>query len=50
MPKINDLNLKKIAILHVNNDFGIPLADAFSQEFKNLGGVITTEESYNQDA
>jgi branched-chain amino acid transport system substrate-binding protein len=41
---------KQIAILAVNNDFGIALRNFFRQEFQSLGGRITATESFQQDA
>ncbi len=46
----SDLNLTKIAILYINNDFGLGLRDAFSAEFIKLGGIVTIMESFEQNA
>lgn len=43
------LKLKKIAILYINNDFGVGLRDVFSQRFSALGGEITSALGYDVD-
>lgn len=45
----NDENVRKVAILHINNDYGTGLKEVFNQRLKELGGQITDIESYNQD-
>jgi len=45
-----DLNLRKISILHVNNDFGADQADVFKKEFESLGGKILSDDSFEQGA
>ncbi|MCD6193333.1 MAG: ABC transporter substrate-binding protein [Candidatus Aminicenantes bacterium] len=45
-----NLGFKKIAIIYVNNDFGIGYKDVTEQIYKNLGGVVTTTQSFEQDA
>lgn len=42
------LQLKKIAILYGNNDYGLGLKDVFAQKIKEQGGQIATIESYNE--
>ncbi len=37
-----DKGLKTIAIIHVNNDFGVNLAKEFSAAYTALGGTIVT--------
>jgi len=44
----NKLNLKKIAILFVNNDFGQGISEIFTGEFERLGGVVVSKDSYEQ--
>ena len=44
------LSLKKIAILYINNDYGIGLKDVFKHEFEALGGVVVQAESFDQAA
>ena len=41
-----EMGLKKIAILYVNNDYGKGLANVLSFRFKELGGEILIEEPY----
>ena len=44
------LNLKTIAILSVNLDYGVGLTKVFEKVFKSLGGQILTTEYYDQGA
>ena len=43
-----DLGIKKLAIIHVNNDFGVNLMQEFSRAYKALGGTITSVTPYNE--
>ena len=43
-----DQGLKKIAIIHVNNDFGVNMVREFSSAFEKLGGTITSVTPYNE--
>ncbi len=43
-----DKGLKKIAIIHVNNDFGVNMVREFSAAFEKLGGTITSVTPYNE--
>lgn len=43
-----DKGLKKIAIIHVNNDFGVNLNKEFSAAYTKLGGTITSVTPYNE--
>ena len=43
-----DQGFKKIALIHVNNDFGANLAKEFSAAYMALGGTITTTVPYNE--
>ena len=43
-----DQGLKKLAIIHVNNDFGVNMMREFSATFKALGGEITSVTPYNE--
>ena len=43
-----DKGLKKIAVIHVNNDFGANMAKEFSVAYKALGGTITSDTPYNE--
>ena len=39
---------QKLAILFINNDFGVGLQQVFSKEVMNLGGKIVASEAYEQ--
>ena len=43
-----DQGLKKIAIIHVNNDFGMNIVREFSAAYAKLGGTITSTTPYNE--
>ncbi len=43
-----DQGLKKLAIVHVNNDFGVNMVAEFRKAYEALGGQITTTTPYNQ--
>ncbi|HEY9346379.1 MAG TPA: ABC transporter substrate-binding protein [Inquilinus sp.] len=43
-----DQGLKKIAIIHVNNDFGVNIVREFSAAYAKLGGTITSTTPYNE--
>ncbi|MFE0758418.1 ABC transporter substrate-binding protein [Inquilinus sp. NPDC058860] len=43
-----DQGLKKIAIIHVNNDFGVNIVREFSAAYTRLGGTITSTTPYNE--
>ncbi|WHH57928.1 ABC transporter substrate-binding protein [Petroclostridium sp. X23] len=38
--------IKKVAVVYDNNDYGKGVSDVFNKTFKELGGEITTIESY----
>ena len=40
----------RIAILAINNDFGLALKEYFANHFQNEGGEIVASESFEQDA
>ncbi|HEX2526326.1 MAG TPA: ABC transporter substrate-binding protein [Geminicoccus sp.] len=42
-----DQGLKKIAIVHVNNDFGVNMVAEFRKSYERLGGQITSTTPYN---
>ncbi|WP_244447072.1 ABC transporter substrate-binding protein [Hoeflea sp. BAL378] len=44
-----DSGLKKLAIIHVNNDFGLNLTREFTASYEALGGVITSATPYNEN-
>ncbi|MFP4329330.1 MAG: ABC transporter substrate-binding protein [Spirochaetaceae bacterium] len=41
-----DIGMRRIAVLHLNNDWGIDTAEYFSQAFEELGGEIVDTEFY----
>lgn len=43
-----DQSMKKIAIIHVNNDFGNNLMQEFTAAYTKLGGTITSTTPYNE--
>ena len=45
-----DLGLKKLAVIHVNNDFGANMTKEFTAAYKALGGSITSDTPYNEKA
>ncbi|MDQ0322894.1 branched-chain amino acid transport system substrate-binding protein [Pararhizobium capsulatum DSM 1112] len=43
-----DQGLKKIAIINVNNDFGVNMVKEFATAYTKLGGTITSTTPYNE--
>ena len=43
-----DQGLKKLSIIHVNNDFGVNMVAEFSKAFEALGGEIVSVTPYNE--
>ena len=43
------LNIKKVCILYINNDYGVGVKDAFLQTFTDLGGRVVAIESFEPD-
>ncbi len=43
-----DQGLKKLSIIHVNNDFGVNMVKEFSSAYKALGGTIVSDTPYNE--
>ena len=43
-----DKGMKKIAIIHVNNDFGVNMVKEFGSAYEKLGGKITSVTPYNE--
>ena len=43
-----DQGFKKIAVIHVNNDFGINMFTEFAKVYKALGGEIVSVTPYNE--
>lgn len=44
----NDVKIKNVAILYINNDGGVGSRNSFLKYFTELGGKIVIEESYEQ--
>jgi len=45
----NTLKVKNVAILRdIKNDYSVGLADVFADNFKKMGGTITSNESYSE--
>jgi len=43
-----DQGFKKLAVIHVNNDFGVNMVKEFSQAYKAPGGEIVSVTPYNE--
>ncbi|QIG48490.1 ABC transporter substrate-binding protein [Nordella sp. HKS 07] len=43
-----DQGFKKLAIIHVNNDFGVNMVKEFSKAYKAMGGEIISATPYNE--
>jgi branched-chain amino acid transport system substrate-binding protein len=43
------LGLHQVAILYINNDFGVGLRDVFSHDFTAKGGKVLSVQGYNED-
>ncbi|QRM57754.1 ABC transporter substrate-binding protein [Sinorhizobium sp. BG8] len=43
-----DQGFKKIAVIHVNNDFGVNMVREFAAAYEKLGGTITATVPYNE--
>jgi branched-chain amino acid transport system substrate-binding protein len=43
-----DRGLRKLAVIYVNNDFGVDLYGEFARAYRSLGGVVTTATPYNE--
>ena len=43
-----DKGFKKLAIIHVNSDFGVNMSAEFSRAYKALGGTIISDTPYNE--
>jgi len=46
----NKLGIKKVAIIFINNDYGVGVKDAFLKTFTGLGGDVPVLESFEPDA
>ncbi|WJR68261.1 ABC transporter substrate-binding protein [Neorhizobium sp. CSC1952] len=40
---------KKIAVIHVNSDYGVSLARSFKAAFEKVGGTVSSVTPYNQE-
>jgi len=43
-----DLGFKKLAIIYVNNDFGVNMESQFASAYKAMGGTIISATPYNE--
>ncbi len=43
-----DQGIKKVALTYANNDYAAPLAKAFSDSYKKLGGTVTAEVKHEE--
>jgi ABC-type branched-subunit amino acid transport system substrate-binding protein len=43
-----DQGLKRVAVIHVNNDFGVNMVAEFAKAYKALGGEILSVTPYNE--
>lgn len=46
----DDLNLTTVAILYINNDYGVGIRDVFKKTFTAAGGRIVEEDAFDQSA
>jgi branched-chain amino acid transport system substrate-binding protein len=46
----NTLGVKTVAILYVNNDYGVGVRDAFKKKIEAFGGKVISVDAYEQDA
>jgi len=44
---VNNLKAKKVAILYINNDYGVGLKDVFVSNLKELGGEVALAEGFD---
>jgi branched-chain amino acid transport system substrate-binding protein len=43
-----DQGVKKVALTYANNDYAAPLAKAFADSYKALGGIVTSEVKHEE--
>lgn len=43
-----DKGFKKLAVIHVNNDFGVNMYKEFARAYKSMGGEIVSTTPYNE--
>lgn len=46
---VNDLGKKKVAVLYINNDWGVTLRDDVDSELKKLGAEVVLSEAHSQE-
>lgn len=46
----NNLGLREVAILYINNDYGKGLEDVFKNKFQKLGGKIVSSQTFDQNS
>jgi branched-chain amino acid transport system substrate-binding protein len=44
----NELGIRTVSVLYVNNDFGVDQADVFTKEFEALGGKILSSQGFDE--
>lgn len=44
------LGLREVSILRINNEYGVGIGGMFKKAFVEKGGLITTEESYDENS
>lgn len=44
-----ELSLKDVALLYVNNDYGLGISKVFMNKFENYGGKIAVQKSFESD-
>lgn len=47
---VKNLNLKKVAIFHINNDYGLGVKNVFEDRFEGLGGTVSIVDTFEQGA
>ncbi len=45
----NKLGIKRLAVIYLNNDFGVGAKNGFISEYTNIGGEVFMEEAFNQE-
>ena len=43
-----DRGMRRLAVIYVNNDFGVGLYGAFARAYKTLGGTLVSSTAYNE--
>lgn len=47
---LKDLNLERVAVIYINNDYGLGLRETFGEKYRELGGKIVEEQVFDQGA